>query len=648
MRNGKKWKYFPLCALVLAAATFVTAGAVLLPTTSNNVGKQKYSWNWSQPVTSYLYHNGNGLTRVECIDDHVLVEAYDNEFNVTSSRSLDMDLPLWGGFYAGKEYNFMITGQKNPQESDSVEVIRVVKYDKDWNRLEQAGLFGGNTYIPFDAGSLRCTEDDGLLYIHTCHEMYKTSDGLHHQANLTMIVDENAMEVSNAFYGISSAGSSFGYTSHSFNQFILTDAEGNIVTLDHGDAYPRAISLMRFDGEGKKNGSNGKMVMIRKFPGEIGDNHTGAEIGGFSEITSGYVTAYRYITGSGNNTEKKILFAYVPKDLSAAKEVEISTGEDVFTPMLAPASLDGGYILWNTEDPNTLQASDSLSYAAYNADGKVSSVKEGKGLLSDCQPIPYQDGVIWYATKGTGPVFYILNDSGLKEIQTGDKLADSFTDIPQDAWYAKYINAVMKSGLMQGVDETHFSPEGTLTLGQVVTLAARLHMPKSVPIDAAPSEKWYMGAYRYCQKYSLLDTEKYPVGSMERYATRFEMVDILNRIFRLRTTVQVNPDGSISFNTGDGDAFLAKYYGITTLDVFQSVTDYALYFNLDTEHINSMNEISDVDSRNANFWAVLSWYKMGILTGDSNHRFNGDTTINRAETAAILCRMLGLTERIKL
>ena len=43
---------------------------------------------------------------------------------------------------------------------------------------------------------------------------------------------------------------------------------------------------------------------------------------------------------------------------------------------------------------------------------------------------------------------------------------------------------------------------------------------------------------------------------------------------------------------------------------------------------------------------VYTWYRAGILEGDSAHRFNGSTQITRAETAAILCRLAGLTPRV--
>ena len=33
--------------------------------------------------------------------------------------------------------------------------------------------------------------------------------------------------------------------------------------------------------------------------------------------------------------------------------------------------------------------------------------------LSDCQPIPYRGGVVWYVTDDSAPVFYTLDSSGV-------------------------------------------------------------------------------------------------------------------------------------------------------------------------------------------------------------------------------------------
>lgn len=238
-------------ALILSLLP-ITLAAGSSPAVSSNVNKEDYI-AWSSPVTSYLYENSSGdLTRVEYTNSQVVVENYTSSFAFVDSRIIQPELPVWGGFFAGETYNFLIFGQNNPSESGSTEVIRVVKYDKNWKRLGAASLKGANTVIPFDAGSLRCDEYGGYLYIRTCHEMYTSDDGLNHQANMTLAVRQSAMTITDSFYDVMNIGS--GYVSHSFNQFILVDEDGKIITLDHGDAYPRTAVLSGY----YSNASTGK------------------------------------------------------------------------------------------------------------------------------------------------------------------------------------------------------------------------------------------------------------------------------------------------------------------------------------------------------------------------------------------------------
>lgn len=220
------------------------------PAVSRTRTKYYYYGNWDAPVCAYLFENPQGLTRVEYSEERIIVEDYDANFNYLTSHTISPELSIWGGFFAGKDYNFFIFGQPNYNQSDSVEVIRIVKYDKSWNRLGHASVCGANTLMPFEAGSLRCAEAGGCLYIHTSHKMYKADDGLNHQANLRMIVrekDMTATEVSCEQY--------LGYVSHSFNQFILAAEDGSIVTADHGDGYPPRYHPLSFSGSGGEGNS---------------------------------------------------------------------------------------------------------------------------------------------------------------------------------------------------------------------------------------------------------------------------------------------------------------------------------------------------------------------------------------------------------
>ena len=116
-----------LCAFALLLSLAPTAMAAGGPATSSNINRQDYS-TYGATVKSYLYDNGSGLTRVEYVNGSVVVEDYDSSFRFLSSRTIPMELSIWGGFYAGKDANFLIFGQSNPSQSDSTSVIRVVKY----------------------------------------------------------------------------------------------------------------------------------------------------------------------------------------------------------------------------------------------------------------------------------------------------------------------------------------------------------------------------------------------------------------------------------------------------------------------------------------------------------------------------------------
>lgn len=403
-----------LAVLLLGSSISVCAApeSGLTPAASANVNTQNYcwyvnyDWNFADTVKSYLYENpAGGITRVEYIDGVIVAEDYDDSFSLRASRTIPMELPLWGGFFAGSQYNFVVFGQENPAQNDAAEVIRVVKYSKDWTRLGQASLHGANTTVPFDAGSLRCAEYGDYLYIRTCHEMYTSPrDGRNHQANLTLTVRQSDMSLTDSYHIVMNR--SVGYVSHSFNQFVLVDREQNIVTLDHGDAYPRSIELMRYRnakaGGDKFSGSVDSSSLVT-FSGAIGDNYTGATVGGFAETANGYVTAFNYdASGSGI---RDIYIGFTNKNGLGSKVTPITAQTGMRTPVLVPTGLDGGYLMW-------MDVNGNFYYTRYADGGVTGTVGTAGAALSDCQPICHNGEVIWYVTMGGAPVFYRLDAAG--------------------------------------------------------------------------------------------------------------------------------------------------------------------------------------------------------------------------------------------
>lgn len=421
-----------VCTFALLLGLVPAAYAADTPVPSRNIHAQDYTAYAGKPVTSYLYANSSGgLTRVEYTGGKIIAEDYDSAYSLTASRTVPAELAVWGGFFAGSDANYFIFGQNNPSQSKSAEVIRIVKYSKDWQRQGQASVQGANTAVPFDAGSVRCAEYGGYLYIHTCHTKFTSEDGFQHQSNMTLQVRESDMTLADAFYDTWVVD--WGYVSHSFNQFILVDQNQYLVTLDQSDSdsmtmganyqakdvNARGIMLIRYDKTGNKAGQpkfTGKgqywcsFTNVQPFAGSSGQNHTGASIGGFAETSNGYVSAYNY-DGKAGSGPRDVYLGYTSKNGLGSGAKKVSAASGATTPLLAPTGLSGGYILWNGKNGNTI--TDTLYYASYSDGGSIGQVQSAAAPLSDCQPISYNGKLAWYVTNNSAPTFYGLDAGGV-------------------------------------------------------------------------------------------------------------------------------------------------------------------------------------------------------------------------------------------
>ena len=244
----------------------------------SNIGKYDYSYFFANTIKSYLTNVGNGqIMRVQggIKDEGILVEYYDSSYNVVKRKMIKTELPVFGAFYASANNYFLITGQNNPKADNSVEVYRVTKFDKSWNKLGSDSLYGANTTIPFDAGSARIAECGDYIIIRTCHEMYNG-----HQANVTIQFCISTSKITESFTDV--LNSAYGYISHSFNQFVQVE-NNRLIALDHGDYYPRSVVLQEFNNNlttGRFFSTSNNTDVIT-FPYYSNYNYTGATLGGF-------------------------------------------------------------------------------------------------------------------------------------------------------------------------------------------------------------------------------------------------------------------------------------------------------------------------------------------------------------------------------
>lgn len=375
---------------------------------------------WAENLNSFMINSSNDTYTTVDVTDKLTIQTYSKDYQLLSTKTVALELPLFGTFYSSEKYHYIAYGQENKEENNEKEVIRIVKYDKDFNRVDSLSIKGGDihTVIPFDASVGRMSEENGKLVFHTSRERYKSSDGLNHQSQLTLVMDTNTMQVLNDT-GLFQKN----HVSHSFNQFVFFDGSAHVL-LDHGDAYPRAIVL------NKGSVDNYREQNIVNIPGSIGANQTGVSIGGFDQSSSNYLVLYNEIDHSkaqsysssiiqGVNPDiRDIKIAAVSKDLSNISLNQIATYTDTekqmaSVPALVKIAEDEFVVLWQEFDHNAMPK--YLKYVKVNGQGQVMSdiQSEERVYLSYMQPTYANGKITWYVNQYNTKYFFSLDVSDL-------------------------------------------------------------------------------------------------------------------------------------------------------------------------------------------------------------------------------------------
>ena len=393
---------------------------------TDNASDNHYN-TWSSVTNSYLVQNSDvTLTRLENTSSGVVVENYSADGKtLISQRTISKELNIFGGFYSGKDYNYLVFGQNNTSESDSKEVVRVVKYTKSWSKVNSCSISGVNTTKPFSAGSLRMEESGGKLYVYTCHEMYADSDGIHHQANMLFTIDESSMTLTDSMYDVSNLTD--GYVSHSFNQFIKADEGGKyIYRVDHSESSNymmngsylsvNGITLTKYKADGKSTAVSVSIPV--KF--DINkSNYTGSSIGGFELGSGNCLIAYAKDVSSSCKT-RNVYISVTDELFNGTQNIALTnygTSSKVTcrTPQLIKINDNLFLVMW--EEYNSSTGKTTTKTMTVDSNGKTISKAVSHSFgLSDCQPVVCSDGMVkWYVTNNSKPTLYKLSPYALDD-----------------------------------------------------------------------------------------------------------------------------------------------------------------------------------------------------------------------------------------
>ena len=402
------------------------SATILSGRATDNASDNHYN-TWSSVTNSYLVQNSDGtLTRLENTSSGIVVENYSADGKkLISQRTISKELNLFGGFYSGKDYNYLVFGQNNTSESDSKEVVRVVKYTKSWSKVNSCSISGVNTTKPFSAGSLRMEEAGGKLYVYTCHEMYADSDGINHQANMLFTIDESSMSLTDSMYDVSNLTD--GYVSHSFNQFIKADESGKyIYRVDHSESSNytmngsylsvNGITLTKYKADGK---STAVSVSIPVKFDMNKSNYTSASIGGFELGSGNCLIAYAKDVSSSCKT-RNVYISVTDELFNGTQNIALTnygTSSKVTcrTPQLIKINDNLFLVMWEEYNSSTGKTTTKTMTVDSNGKTITKAISHSFGL-SDCQPVVCSDGMVkWYVTNNSAPTLYKLSPFALDD-----------------------------------------------------------------------------------------------------------------------------------------------------------------------------------------------------------------------------------------
>ena len=190
--------------------------------------------------------------------------------------------------------------------------------------------------------------------------------------------------------------------------------------------------------------------------------------------------------------------------------------------------------------------------------------------------------------------------------------ASGFSDVSRSAWYAEAVDFVKASGLMNGVGNNRFDPNGTVTRAMVITVLYRLADRPSVkgqsnPFRDVPNDPgcWYRDAAIWAVKNGVTNGDgSENVFSPNKAITREQMAAMIVRFLLSQAELD------------DASARMIK--------------------RLDAKTAASLLKAEFRDASSVSDWAsvnVLICKMTGIMNGDSAGTFRPQATLSRAECA---------------
>ena len=182
----------------------------------------------------------------------------------------------------------------------------------------------------------------------------------------------------------------------------------------------------------------------------------------------------------------------------------------------------------------------------------------------------------------------------------------NFTDVPDEAWYAPYVKLCASWGIINGKTSTLYYPDDPLQRGEFIKLLCMIG--DLVPYSMDVSEHWARPYWQVLNDNGVLwglDIAG-TAASLSKPITRYEMSVMISNL-----TSNVYNENPVSLDSPE-----------------QRIADYGTIAGKYTD-------------------SVIQAYGKGILNGYDDGYFRGDSTLSRAQAAAVVVRAGWPAERLE-
>lgn len=233
------------------------------------------------------------------------------------------------GFDAIAENTYIVGYSKTNSYGNDHAEAWYTAFKSDGTELYSTRIFGDNDMSLGNskgyAGQRGCSvvrynASNNSVALYLPHRQRWADDMKEHQASWVGFLNATTGELLKNSKG-NRVGSDW-YCSHNFDQRCIASTSGNFYTLAHGDAYPRALQLAKWNTE---TGASKTFDYYKIKYGSFGQNETKATTGDLVELTNGNIAIVYSTEDDRSSRDLRISVVSSLEDVAMAQDTWVTT-----------------------------------------------------------------------------------------------------------------------------------------------------------------------------------------------------------------------------------------------------------------------------------------------------------------------------------